>query len=558
MYFTKERFDLLYPSYGDTYPIYNGSIGMTYEQGGSGRAGLAVVTGSEDTLTLKNRIDHHYTTGLSTIEAVSKNSTRIIEEYKNYFVSSKSKPPGRFKTYVIKNENPEKLKTLAILLERNKISFGYGSDHNKSRGFNYFTGKTEGFSIDPDDMVITAFQPKSVLLKVLLEPVTQVTDSNTYDITAWSLAYAYGLKAYATPEVLKPASSSPTDVSAVSSAGSNPIGFVANWNSIADVKFLTELLKRNIKVRYTETAFEIEGRSFNPGSLIIARNGNESLSKDFSETINSLATKSGIKLQTVGSGFVDKGYDLGSDKIRFIKKPVVAVITGESTSSLSFGELWHFFEQQIRYPISVLRAQDIDRIHLSKFDIIIFPDGSYDDLNYEKLQNWIMAGGKAIMMEGAIAQFANKKGFNLTTKDSTDKSKKEEKNKDPYSNLKLYEKREREALKTTIPGAIYKVNLDNTHPLAFGFPNFYYTIKLDDSLYQYLEAGWNVGVFRKNNYVTGFAGAEAKKKLVDGLIFGVEELGRGSVVYLTDDPLFRGFWENGKLLFSNAVFMVGQ
>ncbi|RYE22080.1 MAG: zinc carboxypeptidase, partial [Sphingobacteriales bacterium] len=39
-YFTKERFDLLYPSYGDTYPLYNGSIGMTYEQGGI-RAGLS-------------------------------------------------------------------------------------------------------------------------------------------------------------------------------------------------------------------------------------------------------------------------------------------------------------------------------------------------------------------------------------------------------------------------------------------------------------------------------------------------------------------------------------
>jgi hypothetical protein len=34
MYFTKQEFDLLYPSYGDTYPLYNGSIGMTYEQGG--------------------------------------------------------------------------------------------------------------------------------------------------------------------------------------------------------------------------------------------------------------------------------------------------------------------------------------------------------------------------------------------------------------------------------------------------------------------------------------------------------------------------------------------
>ena len=34
LYFTKEVFDLFYPSYGDTYPTYNGAIGMTYEQGG--------------------------------------------------------------------------------------------------------------------------------------------------------------------------------------------------------------------------------------------------------------------------------------------------------------------------------------------------------------------------------------------------------------------------------------------------------------------------------------------------------------------------------------------
>jgi hypothetical protein len=33
-------------------------------------------------------------------------------------------------------------------------------------------------------------------------------------------------------------------------------------------------------------------------------------------------------------------------------------------------------------------------------------------------------------------------------------------------------------------------------------------------------------------------------------------MGRGEVIYLSDDVLFRSFWENGKLLFSNAVFMV--
>jgi hypothetical protein len=55
LYFSKENYDLLYPSYGDTYPSYNGAIGMTYEQGGGGRAGIAIAKEDGDTLTLSYR-----------------------------------------------------------------------------------------------------------------------------------------------------------------------------------------------------------------------------------------------------------------------------------------------------------------------------------------------------------------------------------------------------------------------------------------------------------------------------------------------------------------------
>ena len=76
LYFTREVFDLFYPSYGDTYPTFNGAIGMTYEQGGIG-AGRAVVTEIGDTLTLKDRVEHHATTSLSTVEMADRKSTRL-------------------------------------------------------------------------------------------------------------------------------------------------------------------------------------------------------------------------------------------------------------------------------------------------------------------------------------------------------------------------------------------------------------------------------------------------------------------------------------------------
>jgi hypothetical protein len=101
--------------------------------------------------------------------------------------------------------------------------------------------------------------------------------------------------------------------------------------------------------------------------------------------------------------------------------------------------------------------------------------------------------------------------------------------------------------------------LDNTHPLAFGYPGYYYTLKLDDNIYEFIkENGWNVGVIKKDNQVAGFVGNKLKDKLKDGLLIGVQQLGEGTISYFADDVLYRSFWENGKLMFCNAVFLVGE
>ena len=205
--------------------------------------------------------------------------------------------------------------------------------------------------------------------------------------------------------------------------------------------------------------------------------------------------------------------------------------------------------------MSVVRPQDLNRIVWSEINVLILPPGNYSDLTNDKLMQWIRGGGKLIAMGNVVSQLTEVKGFSIKNKEAV---KKEDKPTDSYKAIKSYENRERASVLNNTPGAIYKVDLDNSHPLAFGFPNFYYSLKLDDRVYQYLTDGWNVGVLKKDNYVSGFVGAEAKKKTVDGLIFGVQDMGSGSVVYLGDDPLFRSFWESGKLLFSNAVFMVGN
>ncbi|MCD8742270.1 M14 family metallopeptidase [Mucilaginibacter roseus] len=552
-YFTKEIFDLLYPSYGDTYPLYNGSIGMTYEQGGIA-AGLAVQTRTGDTLTLADRIAHHHSNSLSTIEAASANAQKALTEYKKYFDAGRTNPPGTYKTFVIQNSNNDKITALAALLKRNGIEYGYGLDRSV-RGLNYVSGKVEDYKPAANDLVINAYQPKAVLLNVLLEPKTFIADSNTYDITGWALPYAYGLKAWAVKESYKPQRQSAPAVATPTYSSNPAYAYVSAWQSVNDVKFLAALLQKNIKVRYSEKPFEAGGKKFSAGSLLITRSGNKE--KDFDKTIQAIAAETSHPLVQLNSGFVDKGADMGSDYIKYIRPLKVVLVAGNVTSSEAIGEVWHYFEQQINYPVTLVNYSDLSRMRWNDVDAMIFADGNYGgDFPTDKMQGWLSSGGKLIAMQNAVAQLADKKLFGIREKEAA-ADKKDDKSK-VADKVIAYADRDKEALKSNVPGAVYRLHLDNTHPLGFGMPADYYTLKMNDEVYDYLDSGsgWNVGVLKKDGYTSGFVGQNSKAKLVDGMLIGVQSVGRGSVVFLADDPLFRSFWENGKLLFGNAVFMV--
>ena len=238
------------------------------------------------------------------------------------------------------------------------------------------------------------------------------------------------------------------------------------------------------------------------------------------------------------------------------------MLTGNGVGSNSAGEIWHFFEQQLDYPVSLINAEEIGRLAWKNYDVLIMPDGRYkfftDKSSLDALKNWVQEGGRIVALENAVQQLS-KTDWGLKGKNADDKKEDDKEKKEDYSALHRYENRERDELVNSTPGSIYKVELDNSHPLAFGYPDYYYTLKQDENVYEFLkDGGWNVGIIRKDNYVSGFTGSKAKEKLKDGLVFGVQEIGRGQIVYLADDVLFRSFWENGKLLFCNAVFLVGQ
>lgn len=546
LFFTKERFDLFYPSYGDTYPTYMGAIGMTYEQAGHGRGGLGILNDEAEVLTLVDRLTHHTTSGLSTVEISSKNAAKLNEEFKKYFNTSGLK----YKSYVMKG-NQDNIAALKTLLDKHEIKYGQASN-GKVSGFKYDLNRNGSMNTTTNDLVVSTNQPKGKMVKALFEPDGKLSDSLTYDITAWSLPHAYGLETVASTSLINSSASSTSgNVSAVSPS----YGHVSSWDSMKDAKFLADLLKQNFKVRFTEKPMYHNGKKYDRGSLTILKRDNKHLD-DYLAKLNVTAQKHKQPLDAITSGYADRIPDMGSPDIKLVNKQRIAMLSGEGTSSLSYGALWHFFEQQLKYPVTSINTEHIGGIDLNKYDVIILPSGNYrsimSDDHLGALKDWVRRGGKVIAIDGALRTFAGKEGFSLKY-NKNDNGNEDDKNLIPYA------ERQREYAKNMITGAIFKTKVDNTHPLAFGYSDTYFTLKLGSSSYSLLDNGFNVAHIGDNvTKVSGFAGSEAMKRLPNSLVFGEERMGRGSFIYMVDNIMFRSFWENGKLFLVNAIFFVNN
>lgn len=557
-YFTGETYDLFYPSYGDTWPMFSGAIGFTYEQGGSGKAGTRIHRGGNDTLKLLDRIAHHVVTGFSTVEIAFKEREKLLQKQIDFFKQPTTHPPGPYRSFVFKTQhNPEAITALTSLLDNQLIRYtfaeeGYGP--MRQEGLSFERRNVESFRVAEGDLIISTAQPQGRLVKVLFEPEAYLEDSLTYDLTAWALPYAFGLKGYALSNVLPPGEGL-RRIPDSSATIKKPYAFLLPWYDTNHAKMLAEALRKGMKVRYSTARSEVNERVYEPGTLAFLAGENEQY---FSETMLKLAESHGVSLVAIPTGRIARGSDLGSENWKDIKAPKVALITGEGTRPTSVGELWFHFEQTLQYPVSLISTQQLKGVWLNKYDLVILPDGDFSD--YEKsLKNYIKEGGKVMALQGAVATFLNEEEptkLAEANKALQDKSKAEVSEKPSNS---LFGGRGRASLSSRVAGSIYRIHIDRTHVLAYGYSDAFYLIKNNSNPIPMLptdERTVNVGMIGEQDHVSGFSGQYAKARLENSLAIGVESYGEGKLVYMSDSPIFRGFWRNGELLLANVIFFL--
>jgi hypothetical protein len=553
-YYTKERFDLFYPGYGDTYPSFAGAIGMTYEQGGAAYGNRAILLANGDTLTLSDRIAHHTMAALSTIEVTAQHAGRLVKEFELFYKNSKADPPGPFNNYVIKKSNdPGKISQLIALLKANGIeSYSVKEDAKGLKGFNYTVGENESFNVTKGDVLIPAAQPRSVLLQALFEPEGKLSDSLTYDITAWSLPMAYGLDAFATEENIDFTQRQDSIQNQVW-VEDHPVAYAMKWGSVPAVELLTRFISNGIVARYALEPFTIKGILYDAGTILLMRSDNEK-HPYFDRLIRTSASTSIVPVSSISTGFVQSGKDLGSNYYPLIRRPEVLTLSGDEVEPSSLGQVWHFFEEELHYPLHIINVSALDNMDMGRYNVLVIGEGYYNfkDETIQKINTWLSNGGHLVLIGSAIKSILGKTGFSIRV---NEKSMQDSIGaEDPPVAPKAFAAGARDYITEDIQGAVFKAETDKTNPLSFGLGSTYWTLKTSLSNYAWLEDDQNALYLGENPKYYGFAGAKALTKTHRSLVAGEESHGSGSIVYLVDNPLFRSFWNNGKVLFSNALF----
>ena len=288
LYYTKENYDLFCPSYGDTWPLFNGAMGFTYEQAGGGGPGLVYKLETGDTLTLKDRIEGHFTASMATIKISYENRVKLISEFNKYFEDGEKSPEFSYKSIIIKGNNDRSaLFSLFTLLDRNQIRYAYASGIGKKyKGFDYQSNKESEFQLEKGDILISSYQPQSRLIKVLFEPKSMSNDSLSYDLSAWAIPYAYNIKAFASAEKIKSEDLKATiEPLTNESSKINSYAYVANFTGFNELRLMALLYRKDLKIRYSIKPFTIDSVKFNRGSIIITRGDNKHSGQSFDKTV---------------------------------------------------------------------------------------------------------------------------------------------------------------------------------------------------------------------------------------------------------------------------------
>ncbi len=582
-YVKDERYDIYYPGYWDAYPSFSGAIGMTYETNGGGGKGFAYERSDGTVATLRESVHAHFIADMSSLEVLADNREGFLKYYYDFRrigMEEVDKEPVR--QYILPpGTDPGRTQSLVELCLRHNIEvYRAAAPVSVQRSQTYFDRASKARTFPAGTYIIPLKQPQKRLLKALFEPDPKLEDKFLqevratiernkklgtsvqkeplwfYDITAWSLPVTYGLVEAAfsedvtniPPETLV---AEPPKPSGGIVGGKAAQAYLFSFATDAGAKLCGKLLQESYNVALMLKGFVNGGREFQPGTLLVRTGRNPD---GVHARIAELASEYGVEVVSVNSGWAEKGISFGSSFVHNLKKPRIMVLTDEPTRATAYGSVYALLDQRFDLDFTALRGDRFTSADLSRYNVIIFPDGSparyqeaLGEAGVARLRQWIRDGGTFIGIHGGAA-FTARKGVELTDVQLITEL--------PDTGVG---KQDAKKPVTSLPGAIFKGTVNTDYYLGIAQAPQIAVQMRGESFLSLSRAGANVVTFPEKSRIMGHVWEDTEAALKQTAYLVDVPLGGGHVVLFANDPTWRAYWRGldrlllAAILFSTAM-----
>ena len=557
-FFVGERFDRFYPGYRDAWPSLRGAIGMTYEVAGGGRAGSAIEREDGTTLTLADRVDRHYTTSMATLRTAAANREGLLrytyDTMRGYIDANRN-------TYLIPAGSPNAAPLLETL-QRQGVRVQSLAVPVTLRATRVDRDGSENKLFAAGTAVVNTRQPLGGLAQTLLErnaamPRSFVDEQRAkadadqpddfYDLTTWSMPIAMNVETWVTngPVTTQLTQWSLPSPSAWTAAA---YGYLVSGHDPNVYRFAGQLVRDDIRFSVAVADLDFGQQTYPRGSIVVLKGNNDAAAD---AKLASAARQSNVSVIPLQSGWLG-ATTFGSERLQFIREPKIALVGGTGTGATSFGMLWHTLDVDTPIPHTVVWLDSLRNLDLSKYNVIILPDGNYTDRlgksGADKLKSWVRGGGTIVAVKGASA-FLRDKDVELSKLKPWEPPKKKNGEGDPAPEA---EERYNEY---RVPGAAFRTTMNERSYLTVGVPRPPAVLVEGSAAYVPLtrRADNIVTITAADPLLSGLAWVESLDRLKGAAYVVNEGFGSGNVITFADEPHFRLFWRGTLPIFLNSV-----
>ncbi|WP_282179555.1 M14 metallopeptidase family protein [Maribacter stanieri] len=535
LYFTKEVFDGTYPGYGSSYPDLQGGLGLLFEQASSRGHRQTTAFGE---ITFAFTIRNQYVSGITTVKTAVNNKEYMRKYQQKFFKSA------------LTNAAKSKVK-----------GYTFGDVHDKNRT-KAFIDKLLLHRIDVyrsgDSFTVPTQQPQYRMVQTMFETYEKYRDSVYYDASAWSVANFYNMK-YKSVNTLNLGDkiTETKNLISISPVQKSNYAYVMDWDDYNAPAALVYLQKKGIVASSAAKLFSIKTKNdtkkFNYGAVLVPVSLQKEDAAAVYKSIKEAQEKFEVPIYAVDSGLSLEGVDLGSGNISPIKKTRAVMLIGDGVSSYEAGEVWHLLDTRVHMPITKIPMRNFNKVSLDKYNTMVMVSGKYNltEKQISKIKDWTSKGNTLITIgtasKWAVEKKLVKEKLTKTEKDSTQIAVRK-----PYVDA-------RENIgKESLGGVILNVDLDITHPLAYGYRDSNIPVYKNNSVW--LTPSKNsyatIAKYTKNPHIDGFITEKnMQENILNSASLIVSKLGSGRVVLFADNPNFRGSWYGTNRLFLNALIL---